>query len=440
MRTITLFFTLIFISAQAFSDNVWSKLDLNKAAGGGTINMNINRLYLNDGKLYAATQDGIWVSPSANGGDWEPYGLQGKNARVLNFDNLKLAVTTETAANDASKTAFQLYKFNGTDWVLTKYNQSKQSTFGGPATSFAQIKDGSNTNIIIMTSWGGGIWRSADDGENWTNYTTEGDVYRNVLGAFTFAGNNTIYATDKAINADHYLLYSEDYGLTWNYKTVGNFSNPYCVLARKVETTDYVFFAGENSNAGIVWRSQDKGAEWDASFTSGGAYWNVRKIIGENDGPIYALASVSNVFISTDNGDSFAPLATGITIPGTRTSPASGTYFLSDIVQSSAKVYVSAIKDEGIYVYNKTSTAVNNAKPNAATLYFNTTLNQLEVNTEVGAKIAIYTVSGKLIKSQIATQANTHINVQALYASVYIVKCISESGNTLTNRFVKTTN
>ena len=205
---------LLISTVFTFAAGAWQKLDLAKV-GGGTINLNINRLELNEGKLYAATFDGIWVSPSANGGDWEAYGLQGQNVTHLSFGDLKLASAQVVALNDGTKKANQLYKLDGTSWVLTNLNPGQLSTFGGVSSNFTQIKDADGKSIILFPTWGGGIWRSADGGTTWANYaqgtTADGAVYKNVIGLFTFPCSKVIYGTDKVHNDFNYMIWSNDY-------------------------------------------------------------------------------------------------------------------------------------------------------------------------------------------------------------------------------------
>ena len=272
-----------------------------------------------DGKLYAATFDGIWVSPSGNGGDWQPYGLQGEKVTRMSFGNLKLALVTVTASNDATRTTGVLYKHNGTTWELTNLNPDKLSTFGSASSEFTQIRDNNGKDIILYPTWGGGIWRSEDGGATWTNYaqadTDHGKVFKNVLGLHTFPGDNTVYGTDKVANNDNYFIYSEDYGATWQYKHVGKFFNPHAVFARTVGGKKYLYYGGENGNDGAVWFSDDMGTSWGASYSMGVEFWQCRKITASPNGNLYSMASVNNLYVSKDNGETFAQVASGLTIP-----------------------------------------------------------------------------------------------------------------------------
>lgn len=437
MKKITLYLLFTMLASQAFAVNTWRKLDMTKS-GGGTIDLNINRIQLLDGKLYAATYDGIWVSPSANGGDWQPFGLQGQKVIRLSFKDLKLAAVTVTATDDATKSATILYKHNGTDWVLTNLNPSKLSTFGSPSSDFTQIKDNTNKSIIFYPTWGGGIYRSEDGGDTWTNYpqadTDHGKVYKNVLGLHTFPGDNTIYGTDKVANNDNYMIYSEDYGATWNYKYVGSFFNPHAIYARTYNNKKHIYFGGENGNLGAIWMSDDMGANWTGSFSMGVEYWQCRKITGSPNGNLYSMASVDNLYVSKDNGETFEPAAAGLTIPTDRPAPAGSKYFLSDVIATNSKVYLSTIINDGIYVLDLNTNIKNTP---SQTLHFELSENNLKVYAEQGSHIAIISAHGTIVGNFNASNAQTSINVENIKQGVYILKSKSTNGEIRVSRFIK---
>ena len=456
MKKITSFLFLLLVGAM-FTTTLaaaWTKMDLTKV-GGGTINLNINKLELFEGKLYAATFDGIWVSPSANGGDWEAYGLQGQKVSHLCFGALKLANVQIVAADDATKTANKLYKYNGSSWALTNLNPTNTYLFNGVNISMAQIQDASDNTVIIYPTWGNGIWRSADGGDTWTNYAQEatvlgdGNAFKNVVSIRSFPGNTTLYGTDKVSNSANYMIKSTDYGATWSYSLVGTFFNPYSILVRKVNGAEYLYYGGQHGNAGIVWCSMDAATTWFGSSTMGVPYWEVRKIIGDDDGKVYTLNSITDVFVSQLNdvnagwdmenfiyNETFASAGTGITIPATRVSPASGTYFLSDLVKSSTKLYCSAIMTEGIYMLDLT-TSVPSINAEKLNISQNANKTELYVNTTVGAKISVYSLTGKMVQSSIATSSKQTVNIANLASSAYIVKSVSNNGKPFVGKFIK---
>ncbi|OIP81266.1 MAG: hypothetical protein AUK44_10435 [Porphyromonadaceae bacterium CG2_30_38_12] len=449
-KTTLLFVTAIFCSTFTFAQ--WAKMDLT-LSGGGTISNAVNQLALDNGKLYAATADGIFESATANGADWTPFGLQGKRVFMMSFATQKFALTAETAADDATKKTLQLYKLNGANWELTNFNPTKLAVFGTALDNlinFAQINDGTN-NVVVVPTWGNGIWRSTDGGANWTksDYAACPDAaenalsYKKVPGIYSFPGDATLYGTDKPSGGSNgyqsniqYVIYSEDFGATWKNLPVANFFNPWAFHKRKVGGETFFYWGGKDGNQGAIWRSGDAGLNWDASLTSGVEYWDNRRIIGEDDGPLYIMCSVNNVYVSTDNGDSFLLVGAGIVIPETKPAPAGEPFFLTNLIKSSSKLYLSTYND-GIYQFALAANALKNTKINNLEIYLNQDQSELAVNAEIGSQISIYSITGKLLKSVFSDNITSKMSINELSSSVYIVKAVTTDGTHSINRFIK---
>ena len=448
MKKTTLYFTLVIFSTT-FTFAQWQKMDLSKS-GGGAISNYVNQLALDNGKLYAATADGIFESSSAAGADWTPYGLQGKRVFMMSFGVLKLALTSENAADDATKKTLQLYKYDGAAWVNTNFNSTKLAIFGTAIDNlinFTQIQNG-NQSVIVVPTWGNGIWRSTDNGSSWNasayapcDATPNSFFYKKIPGIYSYPNDPILYGTDKPTGDNfasnmQYVIYSEDFGVTWKNITVGNFFNPWAFHKRNVGGKSYFYWGGKDGNQGAIWRSGDAGINWDASLTVGVPYWDNRRIIGDDDGPLYIMCSVNNVYVSNDNGDSFTPVGTGITIPATKPAPAGEPFFLTHLVKSGTKLYVSTYND-GIYQFALNATSTKNPTLNNLIIYQNSAQNELIVNTEHGAIISIYSVTGKLVKTVVADNVKAEVNIKDFATSVYVVTVLSQDGKMSVNRFVK---
>ncbi|MEI7676203.1 MAG: T9SS type A sorting domain-containing protein [Bacteroidales bacterium] len=449
MKKTLLFFITLFVSFANHTYSQWQKIDLNKM-GGGAISNAVNQLTLDNGKLYAATADGIFESASAKGSDWAPFGLQGKRVFLLSFGVLKLALVAETATDDATKKTLQLYKFNGTDWVNTNFNPTKLNIFGTALDNlinFAQIQNGNQTVIVIPT-WGNGIWRSTDNGDTWTisayapcDATPNALFYKKIPGIYSYNGDPVLYGTDKPSGDNfasnmQYVIYSDDFGATWNNIPVANFFNPWTFHKRKVGGKSYFYWGGKDGNQGVIWRSADAGANWDASLSLGVEFWDNRRIIGDDDGPLYAMCSANNVYVSTDNGDSFAPVGTGITFPATMPKPAGEPFFLTNLVKSTDFLYLSTYND-GIYSFDLKSTGITTVFQDKLNFKIGKDQKELIVSVKEGSQISVYSITGKLEKSIAASAFTTNVNVKNLPASVYLLQVVTPNGKTIVARFVK---
>ena len=470
MKKISLF---IIVSCAIIVNSVaqWQPLD-RKKAGGGEIPLYVSFMQLDNNKLYAATSDGIWESASKNGGDWVPFGLQGQDVRIMNFKELKLAMTTTTSSENAQEKAGQLYKLNGGKWELTSFNSARKTCFL-PTSGFVQIKDDEGKLVILIPTWqqkgeaGQGIWRSEDGGTTWTKcpYVEDPDAYPNpnleigerCVGLFSYDNDPVVYGTEKAGRYDNYLIRSYDYGKTWTFDRFGNIFNPWAFHKRKYNGADTYYIGGECGQLGYqVLRSRDTGPDipiiaWKSCMsvdnTAAGMYWQNRCMVGKDEGPLFAMCSGQNVYMYDDKertmipfppfDDETVPNKYRIKISSTTNAFGSAVSLTHMVLTDDDKLYCSGLFD-GIQVIDVNKVlGIKGTKYAQGSIYPSIANDYIFVDAaDADTEIIIFSVSGMLVAKQPASGVKSEINITGLDAGLYIVKYTS-SGILSTGKFIK---
>jgi len=150
----------------------------------------VNALVLQNDSLFAATEDGIWLSKD-NGVNWSAYGLQGQEVKLLNFKVKKLAIVA-TPGN------FQpLFERIGGVWVKNLNLPVAVAITGG--VNFEQMQNADLTHSIVIPTGSttlGGIYTSADGGATFAK-TTPSNAFVSV-GINTFDGDPNFYFPNSA--------------------------------------------------------------------------------------------------------------------------------------------------------------------------------------------------------------------------------------------------
>lgn len=424
----------------------WNTLS-RKTVDGKEIPAHVNNMSIYDGKLYAATPDGIWVSASKDGGDWSPYGLQGENVLLLNFGEYKLALvdveSVEYNKDGTLSTSGQIFKMNDAgDWKNTNFNKELHKNYRATS-GFVQIKDQSGNNVIVVPTWGDGIWRSEDAGETWSvsDYVTDEvslvDVCKTTVGLFTFPGDNTIYGTDKAGNEDNYLVRSTDYGKTWSIDWVGAFFNPWAFAKRSVNGVETFYFGGENgSNGFTVMSSTANGAEgtWNPCATTDevGTYWHNRYMLGVDNGPLFVMCAATGVFLYNDADATLTKLGEDINV--TRDDAKS----LSHLAMTSDKLYCSST-EHFIQTYDISSLDFNGVEGVESEREGNLKFDgkSIYINADAGSLINIYTLLGNKVLSEKADANQSVISTGSLDSGLYLVEYVVNGRNKAEKLYIR---
>lgn len=429
MKKFTSLFVCCLATTSMFAQ--WSTLN-RSTSDGKEIPIQVNNLAEADGKLYAATTDGIWVSASKKGGDWAPFGLQGQEIALLNFGEYKLAAGTVKSPVDTNKDgtpadAGQVYILNDGVWETTGFNPEKHKSFH-PTTGFVQLKDDKGTQVIVVPTWGNGIWRSEDAGKTWTvspyavdDFDESLEICKTSPGLFYFPGDNVIYGTDKASADDHYLIRSYDYGKTWEATYVTGIHNPWCFTKRQYNGGEVLYFGGEKGDGNTVMRSENDGVTWTGCFYElggKGTYTNNRYMLGFDEGPLFVMCAHSGVFLYSDEGEDFERVGDNLQI--TNANAKSLTHLLvtdNTLYCSSQEDFIQTIDVTDIMTAGVEGVADDLVK--GSIRYEN---GVLYVTADSGSNVSVYSLLGSLVKQVKTSSIQTSISTDELIKGVYVVE------------------
>ncbi|MCB9194566.1 MAG: glycosyl hydrolase, partial [Flavobacteriales bacterium] len=172
------------------------------------------------------------------------------------------------------------------------------------------VEDPNDPATIYVGSPSGGLWRSQDDGLNWTAMLLDLPPVGVSDIAIDPANSSTIYiATGDGDGGDTYalgVLKSTDGGATWN--TTGlDWPQTLTRTTRRLimhPTDPQTLLCATNSG---IWQTTDGGATWTQRLA--GSSYDVEYKPGD---PTIVYACTDQFFRSTDGGASFAPVITGV--------------------------------------------------------------------------------------------------------------------------------
>lgn len=154
------------------------------------------------------------------------------------------------------------------------------------------------TNIFIGTSKEGRIFRSSDDGDNWSQ------IYASsVLSNITFCLLSTVSGSILAGLDGTGIIRSTDNGDTWNTTSLTTNNIRQMVQA---ENGDVLAV----TNVG-VYKTSDDGENWTLS-NNGITTTNTYAIHKNSFGTVFCTAGISKVYKSTDNGNNWAEVGSGL--------------------------------------------------------------------------------------------------------------------------------
>jgi photosystem II stability/assembly factor-like uncharacterized protein len=297
----------------------------------GLDNVSVGHLAIDSrGYLFAGTYfDGLFVS-SDNGDSWVHNAFDAATVHdivITPEDRIFVSISGEGIYSSSD---------SGGTW-----NELNNGVTNRAIPSLAYVADG----ILLAGSWGSSFYRSTDYGETWTNLRAglgissaqwvesagDGTVYAGVGGGggvfkssdngmnWSQSGLEGSYILDRAMAVspnghifvglgDEGIFKSTNSGVTWSYVGLEGYAGEYFPFA--VNYRGDIFVGRSTASVG-VYRSTDDGTTWTLVGEEEGINDVSCIATGMNEG-IFVGTFDSEIFRSTDNGDTWERKDTGI--------------------------------------------------------------------------------------------------------------------------------
>ena len=273
-------------NAQTFWQMLYSSHDL--AGLGQDRNLEVN----SKGHVFYNTFTGIYRSTD-EGKSWK---------FISDFPNTSLdgGYTIKILNNDRILAGSQGVIFLSDDEGSTWYECASLHYFNDEYLCLGFATGSEET--ILAASWGGGVYISTNNGNNWTKFGMS--VGSNYLRAIGVNYDGKAYAA-----SDEWIYESTDNGWTW--KNVGRLNtHNHAVVTNFAFQKDNTIFVG-TSNEG-VYISRDHGRNWQLA-NKGIEQQYVMSLTVDSSGALWVGTDSSGVFHSTNNGTSWRRVNSGIT-------------------------------------------------------------------------------------------------------------------------------
>ena len=425
--------------------------------GAPYVHADIHRLkyYPNSNKVYACTDGGLFVSPD-NGLSWNDYsdGLaiaqiyrmgasqntrnkiitgwqdNGTNLMTNSWDKVRGGDGMEAIIDHSDDNTMyaslyygRIYRTtnNGADWTNITDNLSGTGAWVTP-----YVQDPNNKNTLYVGY--ANLYKSINRGDTWTEI---GDFSHTKLNALAVAPSNS----DYIYAASYYnLYYTDDGGNTWNNIT-GSIPTSISYIAIHPTNPEKVYVTTSNYVSGNkVYQTNDAGNNW--TNISG----NLPNIPANTI--VYEKNSPEGIYVGTDAGVYYRDSTMGDWVAYSDGLP---NVIVNELeINYQSGLLRAATYGRGLWeshLYSSVGIEKKTQPEKKLTVYPNPTSGSLMIklpDITKGYSIKIYSVDGSLVKNiNSNNQDELKINVSSLKRGVYHIR-LSDESQIYSGSFVKT--
>ncbi len=271
----------------------------------------------------------------------------------------------------------------------------------------------SHADPYIVVATPTGVFRSIDQGDNWTAAGLSATDVRCItaIADTLFAGTN-----------GSGIYKSTDWGANWVAVNNGLSSTNF----RAIQSQGSLLFAGGQTGTG-VFRSTDLGANW--SLLGGGLSAGSYRGFASNDQIVVAGSFGGGVFYSLDNGDTWTAINAGLT-----------DLTIFDLELTDTDI-IAATNTQGVFRYSLSQLSLSVAEsvdPSSAQLFPNPAIEEVTVLVDqplVGSSYALFDLLGKAVAQGRISGERMNVELSALPDGVYTLRIAGTKAPTL--RFIK---
>jgi len=238
-----------------------------------------------NGSVYVGVfREGVWKSTD-DGMNWSPISPFGLQLDIL-------SVSVHPLNGDLYVGSGGIWRKRGSDPWVQIFTDPHFPFWTAPY--FIEFNP-FNRNIFTGIVWGGGIFRSADEGYSWVQINK--GIINSDIRALAIDANDQVFA--GTVNS--LMFRTNDYGETWTQLHSGLY--PPGILAILIHPSSGKIFASAPYQG--LYQSEDHGDTWTHIDTFPNGDWVYSLISDLSNGYIYAGTGQSGVFRSTDGGGSW---------------------------------------------------------------------------------------------------------------------------------------